>query len=364
MKRNILAVVIPALVAGGELNAAEIYSKDGHKLDLSGKVVGLHYFSKDKKEDKDKSFAHIGFKGETQINERLIGYGQWKYGLATNHSKSLGSRDSKTLIGFAGLKFAEYGSFDYGRNYGILYNVERWTDALPEFGGDTYSATDNFMTGRTRNVATYRNNNFFGLLNGLNFALQYQGRNTEKEYNIEEQNGEGWGISSTYNCGEGISIGAAYASSNRTEMQKLNNKELGKKAEAWTIGTKYDLHNIYLAAMYAETRNMTSFRKDSYEDSIAHKTHNFELTAQYQLDFGLRTEVSYLQSKGKNIRYADTRHDQDLVKYISVGSTYEFNKNTYTYIDYKINLLQNNKFSEITRTNTENVIGMGLVYKF
>ncbi len=48
MKRNILAVVIPALLAAGAANAAEIYNKDGNKLDLYGKVDGLHYFSKTK----------------------------------------------------------------------------------------------------------------------------------------------------------------------------------------------------------------------------------------------------------------------------------------------------------------------------
>lgn len=30
------------------------------------------------------------------------------------------------------------------------------------------------MVGRTNGVATYRNNDFFGLVDGLNFALQYQ----------------------------------------------------------------------------------------------------------------------------------------------------------------------------------------------
>ena len=42
----------------------------------------------------------------------------------------------------------DYGSFDYGRNYGVLYDVEGWTDMLPEFGGDSYTYADNFMTGR------------------------------------------------------------------------------------------------------------------------------------------------------------------------------------------------------------------------
>lgn len=42
MKRNILAVVIPALLVAGAANAAEIYNKNGNKLDFYGKMVGEH----------------------------------------------------------------------------------------------------------------------------------------------------------------------------------------------------------------------------------------------------------------------------------------------------------------------------------
>ncbi|WP_277421082.1 porin OmpC [Serratia marcescens] len=368
MKRNILAVVIPALLAAGAANAAEIYNKDGNKLDLYGKVDGLHYFSKDKDNDGDKTYVRFGFKGETQITDQLTGYGQWEYNVQSNHSESQGTEGTKTRLGFAGLKFADYGSFDYGRNYGVLYDVEGWTDMLPEFGGDTYTYSDNFMTGRTNGVATYRNNNFFGLVDGLNFALQYQGKNQNDGRDIKKQNGDGWGISSTYDIGEGVSFGAAYASSSRTDDQKDLSTAKGKKADAWTVGAKYDANNVYLAAMYAETRNMTPYGESDF--SIADKTQNFEVTAQYQFDFGLRPEVSYLQSKGKDL--ADrTAHgarfdggDADLVKYVSVGTTYYFNKNMSTYVDYKINLLDKNEFTEANKIATDNIVGVGLVYQF
>jgi predicted porin len=42
---------------------------------------------------------------------------------------------------------------------------------LPVFGGDSYTWTDNFMVGRANGVATYRNTDFFGLVEGLNFAF-------------------------------------------------------------------------------------------------------------------------------------------------------------------------------------------------
>ncbi|EPK7689730.1 porin OmpC [Serratia marcescens] len=368
MKRNILAVVIPALLAAGAANAAEIYNKDGNKLDLYGKVDGLHYFSKDKGNDGDRTYVRFGFKGETQITDQLTGYGQWEYNVQSNHSESQGTEGTKTRLGFAGLKFADYGSFDYGRNYGVLYDVEGWTDMLPEFGGDTYTYSDNFMTGRTNGVATYRNNNFFGLVDGLNFALQYQGKNQNDDRALKKQNGDGFGISSTYDIGEGVSFGAAYASSSRTDDQKDLSTAQGKKADAWTVGAKYDANNVYLAAMYAETRNMTPYGESDF--SIANKTQNFEVTAQYQFDFGLRPEVSYLQSKGKDLA-GRTAHgarfdggDADLVKYVSVGTTYYFNKNMSTYVDYKINLLDKNEFTEANKIATDNIVGVGLVYQF
>jgi outer membrane pore protein C len=49
MKVKVLSLLVPALLVAGAANAAEIYNKDGNKLDLYGKVDGLHYFSDDKR---------------------------------------------------------------------------------------------------------------------------------------------------------------------------------------------------------------------------------------------------------------------------------------------------------------------------
>ncbi|MEQ5425740.1 porin, partial [Escherichia coli] len=78
MKSKVLALLIPALLAAGAAHAAEVYNKDGNKLDLYGKVDGLHYFSDNSAKDGDQSYARLGFKGETQINDQLTGYGQWE----------------------------------------------------------------------------------------------------------------------------------------------------------------------------------------------------------------------------------------------------------------------------------------------
>ncbi len=231
----------------------------------------------------------------------LTGYGQWEYNVQANNTET-SSDQAWTRLAFAGIKVGDYGSFDYGRNYGVLYDVEGWTDMLPEFGGDSYTYADNFMAGRANGVATYRNSDFFGLVEGLNFALQYQGKNEgqnaqdinvgtnnrSSDSDVRFDNGDGFGLSTSYDFGMGISAAAAYTSSDRTgDQQHYTHTERytkGDKADAWTAGLKYDANDIYLATMYSETRNMTPYGSTSSTNGggIANKTQNFEVTAQYQ----------------------------------------------------------------------------------
>ncbi|MDU2783534.1 MAG: porin [Enterobacter sp.] len=358
MKRKVLAILVPALLMAGAANAAEMYNKDGNKVDLYGKVDARHTFSDNPGDDGDETYVQIGFKGETQITNDLTGYGQWEYKTYANDTEGAGDKSFNRLA-YAGLKFGEYGSFDYGRNYGVVYDVEAWTDMLPVFGGDSYTWTDNFMVGRTNGVATYRNNDFFGLVDGLNFALQYQGANEGANANEDQegtknghkdvrfQNGDGFGMSTSYDFSgdlSGLSLGAAYSSSDRTNDQVAYGKAAesigfagGEKAEAWTVGAKYDANSVYLAMMYAETRNMTPIGNVG----IANQTQNFEAVAQYQFDFGLRPSLAWVYSKGKDLD--GKGFNQDLVNYIDLGMTYSFNKNFSTYVDYKINMLDNDE---------------------
>lgn len=64
MKRKVLVMLVSALLVVGVVNAVEVYNKDGNKLDLYGKVVGLYYFFDDFGSDGDMLYVRIGFKGE------------------------------------------------------------------------------------------------------------------------------------------------------------------------------------------------------------------------------------------------------------------------------------------------------------
>ncbi len=181
MKKSTLALMVMSVVASASVHAAEVYNKNGNKLDVYGKVKAMHYFSDDAATDGDKTYVRFGFKGETQINDQLTGYGRWESEFArVTAQKPTPTLTSgqKTRLAFAGLKLKNFGSVDYGRNYGVPCTTWlAWTDMFPEFGGDSSAQTDNFMTKRATGVATYRNTDFFGLVDGLDMSLQYQGKN-------------------------------------------------------------------------------------------------------------------------------------------------------------------------------------------
>ncbi|WP_324128994.1 porin OmpC [Erwinia psidii] len=361
MKRNILALVIPALLAAGAANAAEVYNKNGNKLDIYGKAVADHKFSDNDGNNGDASYVRFGFKGETQINDQLTGYGQWEYNFNTANSEGNDAQSgNKTRLGFAGLKIKDFGSLDYGRNYAVGYDVLAWTDMLPEYGGD-FSNNDT-LTGRTTGVATYRNSNFFGLVDGWDFAVQYQGKNDSNSANartdVQRQNGDGYGLSTSYTSPVGVGIVAAYSTYDRTDSQNLETFGRGDRAEFWGTGLKYDANNVYLAATYSEGRNATPISDSNSNTGFANKTQDIELVAQYQFDFGLRPSIAYVQTKGKNI---ENYGDVDLVKYAEVGATYYFNKNMSTYVDYQINLLNSDNALGL---NTDDTVALGLVYQF
>ncbi|WP_319802379.1 porin [Candidatus Symbiopectobacterium sp. NZEC151] len=366
MKRNILAVVIPALLAAGAVNAAEVYNKDGNKVDLYGKVTAKHRFSDNNGQDGDKSYARLGVKGETQINSDVTGYGRYEVEFAGNKSEDgSDSRDVKTRYAFAGLKIADFGTIDYGRNLGIAYDSLAYTDVLPEWGGDQ-SNSDNFLTGRSTGVLTYRNKDFFGLVDGLNFGLQYQGKNSKDTLNERDDrdtsNGDGWGTSLEYVSPVGVGIIANYAAVSRTVEQNAvaTDSGRGKKAEAWGTGLKYDANNIYVAAIYSELRNASYINKTvgGVHTDFADKTKIFEAVAQYNFDFGLTPSLGYVSGKAKD----DTNNrNAYITKYVSLGATYAFNKNFSVYTEYDINLIKDTNAYGI---NDDDKVAVGVTYQF
>lgn len=375
MKLRCLTSLVATMVMASTAGAAEIYNKDGNTLNVFGSVIGGHYFSKGNlNKDGGHSFVRCGFLGKTYINDKIVGFGMLEHEIFLQNVEGVnyknGGSNNNALLGYAGIKYGNFGTIDYGRNYGVLYDIGSWTDVVSSFGGDLFIA-DNFLSSRGSNIITYRNNNFFGFVEGLDFAVQYQGKNNINAVagrTVKTANGEGYGVSASYSI-DNISAAVAYTNSKRLleQVNLDNNVDKSDNAGAYYCGLKYDGYGVYLAAAYGETYNMIPF--GNFDDNLnpdnvygfINKSKNVEVVAQYQFDFGLRPSVSYLQVKTSHM---DNSNGDFLKKYVTIGTSYVYNKNISTTMDYRINLLDKSNFANTAQIDTNDIIALGIVYVF
>ncbi|MWN89690.1 hypothetical protein GQ597_03060 [Gilliamella sp. Pra-s65] len=389
MKRNLLAIAIPALLVAAGANASiEVWNKDGNKVDFYGRVKAAnHITDRGQKGEGDDTSARLGMSGQTQITDSVTGYGRWEY-----EAKAGKNSDNEVRYAFAGLNFGDAGSFDYGRNDGVLKAITAYTDVLPEFGGDASNNDWHVLSARTKAVATYRNNNFFGLTDDLSFALQYadNGDNSNKyrQDSIRGESREAYGANIQWNIFDsGLTAGAGYAqTSNSNDRQST-----------WAGGLKYDNYNLYLAANYFQSKlknSLATYYHDSVNDKDYYlrntdlKVRGFELVAQYGIDLEvgrLTPSLAYVQHKLKSTDYDNFSKygylwkyrgfNSPEVKYVSLGATYDLNKNFSAIVEYKFNLLDRKDIGAADNTKTQrdrhlnkpgtkDVLGVGLIYQF
>ncbi len=139
-----MALVVPRLCwLLAQLYAAEIYQQDGNKLDLYGKVDGLHYFSDDSSKDGDQTYMRVGFKAK-QINDSLTGYGRWRYNVQFNTTEGEGanSLDSSGIRRHKIRRLTAHSTMRVVTTASV--RRRRLDDMLPEFGGDSYTYADNY----------------------------------------------------------------------------------------------------------------------------------------------------------------------------------------------------------------------------
>lgn len=346
MKRNLLAIAIPALLVASAANAVELYNKDGNKLNVYGRVKAMNYTSVGNssdliKEDGDNSSGRLGFLGETQITEALIGYGraEWERGISSGNS-------FETRYAYAGFSFADYGSIDYGKNDGVLKSITNYTDVLPEFGGDGATYNAYLLSTRSEAVLTYHNDDFFGLVDGLKFGLQYQDQGSRTPELVgttstNSNNAEAFGTTLEYNIlDSGLTIGGGYARSLGDTTYTFDGTDYNGKMTTWNAGLKYDADNLYIAALYAHSKVGDV------------KFNDFEIVGQYGFDFEigrLTPSVAYVQSKVKR-----DGGSADVYKYVDLGAIYDFNKHMSAIVDYKFNLIDDQR----------DALALGVIYRF
>lgn len=346
---NKVILTLPFLLIFGEVHAAiEIWNQDGNKLNMNGRVVGLNYLT-DKnqnngKPEGDNSTARLGFTGETQMTANLLGFGRVEWEMSA----------SKTTVdnryAYAGINFADWGAIDYGHSDGVVKYVTAQVDLLPEFPASPVNNSLYLLSARSKKILTYRNRDFFQLIDGFNFAIQYA--DTDRTAPINR--GEAYGTGFEYTIlDSGFTISGAYA------------KSAGKDSnQTWGSGIRYNSDKLYTAAIFVENTKKRSTLADI-------KYQGFDIIGQYRFDFAvgsLTPSITYSLHKDKTAGITNGT----LIEFIEIGAIYDFNKNFRALIDYKINLLDSNdvgatKYGALGKNytpNTKDVVAIALIYSF
>ncbi|WP_348769340.1 porin [Buchnera aphidicola] len=366
-KKKSLSILIPILLANSSVvTAAEIFNKNGNKLEFYGSINPNHEFSNSFLSTKitskeDNTNAILGLSGKINITKKLSSYARIEYKTDFFMPEDLMNQQQSSTIrlGYAGLKYGNLGSIDYGRNYGIIHDAESLTNHVPYIiNNSVFAYNDNYMVGRNSSLLTYRNDNVFGLMKGISFALQYQDATKSRTQN--QKNNSGWGASLKYQSNSGLTAIGSCFTSDRPNSSSETDKSL-KRVSSYGLGFKYNADNVYIAAFYGAAKNLTphNIRSNTY----INETQNIEAIAEYNFKSGFHPALSYIDSKGYNIHGAE-KSEVGLAKQINISTRYEFNKNISTYMNYKINLLKENDFIKTNKIPTDNIIGAGLVYQF
>ena len=358
MKATLIALSIPTLLAAGTASAANLYDKDGTKLDLYGRATGMYYGSDNDELRGDESYIRMGLKGETDLGNNLTGLGQFEYNLPTS-----GSDNDELRLGFAGIRHDTFGTLTYGRQDGLLSMVNDYTDVLPEWGGDGLGkGTEVFGTGRTNGLLKYSFTH-----EGLTLGAQFTGQNDPQNNNggtlstpsdkWMQGSAEGFALGAAYDLPMDLSFAGAYNQAGKSDEQRQF-AQFGADSDAklGAIGVRYAANNWYAAATYSDGRDHYAIG-----DGYAEKNRGYEAVVQYTVADKFVPSLGYVRS---DVKDSSQNIDDTANEYLSLGASYKFTPVFQTYVDYKVNLLDDNAFTKQYGINTDDVVAVAMRYDF
>lgn len=352
----LLCFITVALALPAE--AVEIYNKNGSKVYLNGRILARHIISDHQQFSGDVSKVRLNLMAETELNNAVNGYMRLEHDFPAFGPEGEGKDRSYTRYGYAGLNAGEYGTLNYGRNDGIIYDVSYFTNIFAVYGSVT-SKVDNFMMQKSSGLLSYHNKDFFSRIEGLDIGLQLQTRNSSKERGFDTQHGRGYGMSLTWRFDKlPLTLAGAWSRSHHSQKQSMLMQQ-DKEASAWIIGAKYEPDPFYLAAFYSEMHHMYPYtHPDSHRSGLVNKARLFEGVVSYKTPYKFSVAVGYLQTLGFDLEDAGRA---ELLRMVDLFLVYPFNSQMRATAEYKINVISQENRLKLPRDNT---LALTLIYDF
>ena len=325
MKKTLLALAVPALLAASAANAATVYEKDGQKFEVTGRAQANYYnnAASDSNGSTVEGSGRLGLRGSSAINDTwsAIARVEWKVAGETSDN---GTFDVRHM--YAGFDGSQYGTIIAGQTDTAYYAVVAPTDIFNEWGsyGNSYwgyrGGSANFG-GRQEGQINY-SNSFGGFRGGVSYRLADDTVDLDKSY--------AGNLGYDFGFGVGVTVGADQYDS-QSGLKDQN--DWGLSATYGTMG-----EGLYLAGVYTQSE---------IEQAGIENTHKgYELAATYTLANSLGFLGGY--------NYTEDENDVELTDEFLVGAMYNFTSNLLGYTEFALD----------QRDDADNLATVALQYNF
>ncbi len=339
MKKTILALAVPALLAAGVTNAATVYNNDGTTVDLKGSIRLKMEKADSKDVDLKDDSSRIGVGIKHDLGNGLSALGYYEMGYDTQKQ---GSSQITNRLGYAGFSMNDIGTLTFGRVtapfddvavsdysyiYGGVMDFGRMEDASD---GNGILDKNNFLA-RVSNTMKVESAQYNGFSAAASYSFGTNGDRFDAEGNATSGNlDNAYTLAAFYESDFGLTFNAGYGHGKSTSGSYTNSKGVtktssGQELDIWGLGAQYQIADFSFALDYGQAkldRNITGENK--------FKADLLGLGAKYQVIPQSSLYAGYYLRDYKDNYAADVNKNEVYV----AGVDYQFTKNVVTFIEY------------------------------
>ncbi len=259
MKKTVLALAVPALLATGATQAVELYNDGSATFSVGGRL-NLMILNSDSSTVLTNNSSRINFNFSKTITDSVTARSTLEYGLGNPQNNNVDEDTGISTSFFNRLAFIAFdhdsaGSISFGKQWSTYYEVAGATDVFWVNGGTAmgiYGGGDERGTARADESVKYDNS-----IGNFNLSAQYQ---FENESNNRDSS---YALAASYDFDFGLNIGAAYHVADYTAAGQKDSKQLA-------LAATYATDAWYASVAYADLKDLYDRKSNGYEGVVAY----------------------------------------------------------------------------------------------
>ncbi|KAB7702579.1 porin [Plesiomonas shigelloides] len=327
MKKTILALAVPALLAAGVTNAATVYNNDGTKIDLKGSIRLLAEDGARRDADLSDDSSRIGLGINHDLGNGLSGLGYIEMGYDTQKQEKTSDSPIKNRLAYAGLSLDGVGTLTAGRITAPFDDVAvsdyTWTyGGVMDFGKMQDSSdrgpfgSKNTFLARTSNSVKVESAEF----NGFKAAGSYTMKTGDNYSDVDNA----YTLAAFYTSDFGLTFNAGYGHGKSVGKEaNLTPAINSTDADIWGIGAQYAIGDFAIGLDYGQAKLDWNTVGESNS-----KANLLGVGVKYQIIEQTKVYAGYYGRDYSDYKNWD-RHDLYVV-----GTDYAFSKNVVTFLEY------------------------------